>query len=149
MQNLFNHPVYIEMIDRLNNISEDSQGQWGKMNAGQMLAHCNAAFQIPLSDKKLPRMLLGRILGSFIKKKLYNDDPWKKNLPTSPDFIIKDQQNFHTAHQNLLDSVTRFYTAGPTGISQYPHPFFGNFTSEQWGMSMYKHLDHHLKQFGA
>ena len=147
MQSLFDSNTYTEVIDRINTLSPASTAQWGKMNVAQMLAHCKAAFRVPLSEKKLPRMFVGRIIGPLIKSKLYNESPWKQNLPTAPEFIIKDERNFDKEKRELLDLVNKFHAAGPDGIGQFPHPFFGTFTKEQWGMSMYKHLDHHLKQF--
>ena len=147
MQSLFDTNTYTEVIDRINTLSPASTAQWGKMNVAQMLAHCKAAFRVPLSEKKLPRMFVGRIIGPLIKSKLYNESPWKQNLPTAPEFIIKDERNFDKEKRELLDLLYKFHAAGPDGIGQFPHPFFGTFTKEQWGMSMYKHLDHHLKQF--
>ena len=149
MQSLFDTNAYNEIIDRLNNLFPTSTAQWGKMNVAQMLAHCKEAFKVPLSDKKMPRMFMGRLMGWVIESKLYSDDLWKKNLPTAPNFLIKDERNFYNEKQELTDMVNRFYSAGPTGVGNFPHPFFGNFTKEQWGMSMYKHLDHHLRQFAA
>ena len=58
------------------------------MNIAQMLAHCTLAFKVPLTETPLPRRFIGRLLGHFIKAKMYNDALWKKNLPTSPDFLI-------------------------------------------------------------
>lgn len=149
MQNLFDNTTYNEVIDRLNALSPQSTAQWGKMNVAQMLAHCKEAFKVPLSEKKLPRMFMGILIGWMIKSKLYNDDPWKQNLPTAPNFIIKNERDFQDEKRELTNLVNKFYAAGPTGISKYPHPLFGKFTPEQWGKSMYKHMDHHLRQFGA
>jgi Protein of unknown function (DUF1569) len=149
MKNLFEKPTCDEIISRLNTLTPQSQRQWGKMDAAQMLAHCKAAFMVPLSETKLPRMFIGRLLGWAIKKKLYNDEPWKQNLPTAPQFIIKDQRNFETEKQQLTELIKAFYTKGPDKAGNFPHPFFGTYTKEQWGKSMYKHLDHHLTQFGA
>lgn len=149
MRNLFEADTYTETLDRINNLSPELPAQWGKMNVAQMLAHCKEAFKVPLSEKQIPRMFIGRILGPFIKSKLYNEEPWKQNLPTSPNLIIRDQRDFNKEKQELLDLVNRFYAAGPMGISKYPHPFFGKITPEQWGESMYKHMDHHLNQFGV
>lgn len=149
MQSLFDKTTYDEVMARLNKLSPESPAQWGKMNVAQMLAHCKEAFKVPLSEKKLPRMFMGRLMGWMIKSKLYNESPWKQNLPTAPNFIIKDQRNFDTEKKELIGLVNKFYNAGPSGISKYPHPFFGKFTEEQWGMSMYKHIDHHLRQFAA
>lgn len=149
MQNLFDVSTYKQVIERIDKLSPASPALWGKMNVSQMLAHCKEAFKVPLSDKKLPRMFLGILIGWLVKPKLYNDSPWKKNLPTAPDFIIKDTRDFIEEKKGLTQLMDKFYNAGPHGISKYPHPMFGKFTPEQWGMSMYKHLDHHLKQFGV
>ncbi len=149
MQNLFETDVYNSILDRINKLSPSSEARWGKMNVAQALAHMTQTFSVPLSEKKLPRMFIGYILGPFVKAQLYNDKPWKKNLPTAPNFIIRDERNFENEKQLLLDVVKKFYTAGPAGITKYPHPMFGKFTPEQWGMAMFKHLDHHLTQFGV
>jgi len=149
MQNLFDTDTYTDMVARLNKLSPENMAQWGKMNVAQMMAHCKEAFKVPLSEKRLPRMFIGRILGPLIKDKLYNESPWKQNLPTSPNFRITDTRDFNLEKQELLSLVNKFYAAGPMGITKYPHPMFGSFTPEQWGKSMYKHLDHHLRQFGV
>lgn len=149
MKNLFDKETYNEICSRMNNLSAGSERQWGKMNAAQMLAHCKEAFKVPLSDKKMPRMLLGLLLGWAFKKKLYNEEPWKKNLPTAPNFIIKDDRNFEKEKQELMSMIDAFHQGGSGKVGKFPHPMFGSFTAEQWGQSMYKHLDHHLTQFGV
>ena len=149
MKSLFDKTTCEEIISRLNKLSPQSKRQWGKMDVAQMLAHCKVAFMVPLNEKKLPRAFVGILLGWMFKKKLYNDQPWKQNLPTSPQFIIKDQRNFETEKQALTALVTEFYTKEPDKVGNHPHPFFGTYTKEQWGKSMYKHIDHHLTQFGV
>ena len=148
MKNLFDKTAYDEIISRINSLGPASQRQWGKMDVSQMLAHCKEAFKVPLSKSKMPRMFMGRMLGWMIKSKMHNESPWKKNLPTAPNFLIKDQRNFETEKKELSDLITEFYTTGAGNVGKFPHPFFGSFTQEQWGKSMYKHLDHHLVQFG-
>jgi hypothetical protein len=149
MKNLFDKDAYAEIINRLNTLTPQTQRQWGKMNVAQMLAHCKEAFKVPLSDKKMPRMFIGLLLGWAIKKKLYNDEPWKRNLPTAPNFIIKDDRDFEKEKQELTDLINQFHNGGPENVGRFPHPMFGTFTTEQWGQSMYKHIDHHLMQFAA
>ena len=97
----------------------------------------------------MPRMLLGVLFGWMMKSKLYDDVPWKKNLPTAPNFIIKDQRDFEAEKKGLTTLIHQFHAAGPEGITKFPHPLFGKLTPDQWGKSMYKHLDHHLQQFGV
>ncbi len=149
MKNLFDKSAYEEIMSRINKLSANSQRQWGKMEVAQMLAHCKEAFKVPLSDKKMPRSVVGLLLGWAFKNKLHNDDPWKKNLPTAPNFIIRDDRDFEKEKQELAALINQFYNGGPEKAGRFPHPMFGSFTSEQWGKSMYKHLDHHLQQFNA
>ena len=149
MKNLFDKDTHSEIMQRISLLSPENQRQWGKMNVSQMLAHCKEAFKVPLSDKKMPRMFIGLLLGWMIKSKLYNESPWKQNLPTAPNFIIKDEREFEKEKQELSDLINRFYNEGPEKVGRFPHPMFGTFTTEQWGKAMYKHLDHHLVQFSA
>lgn len=149
VKNLFNKEAYDEMLLRLNKLTPGSQRQWGKMNVSQMLAHCKAAFRVPLTDKPLPKLFPLNLIGWMFKNKLHNDTPWKPGLPTSPEFKIKDERDFETEKKGLLELVNKFHTVGPTGAGKYPHPVFGKFTPEQWGKAMWKHLDHHMRQFGV
>jgi hypothetical protein len=149
IKNLFEKPVYQDILRRIDQLNPNSQRLWGKMTASQMLAHCKAAFRVPLSKKPIPRPLIGILFGWMIKKKLYDEAPWKHNLPTAPSFRIKDERDFDTEKKALLALIDEFHILGPDGTGKYPHPMFGSFTPEQWGKSMWKHLDHHLRQFGV
>jgi hypothetical protein len=149
MKNLFDSSPYNEIMQRLNSLTPQSQRKWGKMDVAQMLAHTGQALKLPLSKEKMPRIFIGRLLGWMIKSKLYNDSPWKQSLPTAPDFIIKDQRVFDEEKVKLSELIRAFHEAGPDGITRFAHPFFGKFSADQWGKSMYKHLDHHFQQFGA
>ena len=149
MKTIFDKTTRDELINRINMLDENSTAQWGKMNVAQMMAHVQKTFKVPLSQKPMPRMMIGRMIGWMIKPKLYNETPWKQNLPTAPDLIIKDERDFSTEKLGLLNLVEDFHNAGPENIGRYPHPMFGVFTKEQWGKAMYKHVDHHLQQFGS
>lgn len=35
-----------EVVDRINKLSPESKPLWGKMNSGQMLAHCTVGLRI-------------------------------------------------------------------------------------------------------
>ena len=149
MKSLFDKDTYSDIMQRINNLGPQTQRQWGKMDVAQMMAHCKEAFKVPLSDHKYPRIFLGILMGWVMKAKLYNESPWGKNLPTAPTFLIKDQRDFNTEKKELTELITQFNAAGPDKVGNFPHPFFGKLTKEQWGKGMYKHLDHHLQQFGV
>lgn len=149
MKSIYHEEAYNEIISRLNKLTPNSRRLWGKMNVAQMMAHCNGPIKVGLADKPAPRMLMGRLMGWMMKSKLYNDSAWSKNLPTSPDFKITNERDFNEEKTNLLSLINAFHKDGPLKAGRFPHPFFGTFTNEQWGKSIYKHLDHHLKQFGV
>jgi hypothetical protein len=149
IKSMFDNVAWQQVNLRFGKLTPDTKGLWGKMTVSQMLAHCKEPFKVALSDKPQPRMFLGRLIGWVAKSKLYNDKPWGKNLPTAPNFVIKDERDFEMERTELMKLVAAFYHAGEKGIGDKVHPFFGRLTAKQWGISMWKHLDHHFKQFGV
>ena len=77
---------------------------------------------------------------------LFNEKPFKRNLGTDRSFIITDQRKFEEEKQKLVDMINRFTEAN---MVDEPHPFFGKLTKEEWSKGTWKHLDHHLMQFGV
>lgn len=147
--NLFDESAYRQIVDRLTQLRSDSPRQWGKMDVAQMLAHCCLAFKVPLSKTQPPAMYPLRLIGWLFRPMLYSDKPWKQGAPTAPSFVIKDQRNFDEEKQRLNGLIDQFYHAGPTVAGRHSHPAFGKFTPEQWGKMMWKHLDHHFRQFNV
>lgn len=146
---MFSTEAYDEIMGRIEKLDEQSKAKWGQMNVSQMLSHCNFPLQVALQDMSLEKPnILKRLLFSAFKSSLYNDKPWKQNLPTSKEFIVNDDKDFKTEKGRLLELINRFHKEKKKSI--WPaHPMFGEFTQEQWGKMQYKHLDHHLKQFGV
>ncbi len=149
MKDIFNSAYLAELHARIDNLSPDSKALWGKMTAAQMLSHLQAPVEIGLGDKKLKQGLIGLLFGRIAKKKLFSEKPFPRNLPTDPSFIRRDTRDFETEKQKLKTLLNRFQSAGPDGITKGPHPFFGKLTTTEWGTSLWKHFDHHLRQFGV
>ncbi|HMG14474.1 MAG TPA: DUF1569 domain-containing protein, partial [Saprospiraceae bacterium] len=114
----------------------------------QMLTHCEAPLKVAFGELKLKRGLMGVLFGKMVKKKLTNDLPFEKNMPTDKAFIVKHDPEFESAKNNLISLVKRFSDKGPSALISEPHPFFGKLTTEEWDKLQWKHLDHHLRQFG-
>ena len=150
MKNLFEAERAEEVKERLSRLRSDSERQWGKMSPAQAVAHCYVSMEWAVGDKIPPRMFVGRIIGRMIKRRaIHNDEPMRKNSPTSPDLVVQDQRDLETERARLCGLIDRFVAAGPKGCTKHPHAFFGRLTPEEWAALMYKHLDHHLRQFGA
>ena len=149
MKSLYQAEAVNEVIGRINTLEPTSQRQWGKMEVAQMLAHCSAALEVAAGHKFPPRMFIGRIIGLFLKPAFSNDQPFNKNVPTDKSYIVADNRDFLQEKERLIDLIKQFSQGGPMKCTTQPHSFFGRLTPEEWSKGMYKHLDHHLKQFQA
>jgi hypothetical protein len=146
VKNLFDSAAKQDIINRINKLTPDSKALWGKMNVGQMLAHCQMPIGVADGTHKLKRTLFGKLVGPMVKSMLYNDKPFKRSLPTDKSFLMTDPKDFEKEKQKLLAMVSNF---SETSIVNETHTFFGKLTKEQWSKGTWKHLDHHLQQFGV
>jgi hypothetical protein len=149
MKNLLNTDTYCELTSRIQKLEPGSKAKSGNMNAPQMLAKVSEDCKLPLSDKPMPRTLMGRLIGWAFKPALYNDDPWKENLLTTSSYSFEDAKDFNKELLGLLTLVETFHTTSTENIGRFAHPVFGKITPEQWGQAIYKNLDHHLVEFGV
>ena len=150
MKQLFDASVQDEVRARLATLRADHERQWGTMTPAQALAHCAAGLRMTLGEIRPPRVFIGRVLGWVIKPlALGNDAPMRRNSPTVPTIAVKDARDFVVERQGLSAALDRLGDAGPAGCTTFPHPFFGRLMPQEWGILMYKHLDHHLRQFGV
>lgn len=150
MKNLYEPATAKEIKERIARMGPASQRQWGKMTAAQAMAHCAVGMEWAVGDRNEPRMFLGRIVGPLVKSQLLKDEkPMGKNAPTTKSLVMKDDCDLGKECQRLSALVERFAASGPQGCTKHPHTFFGQLTPEEWSRLMYKHLDHHLRQFGA
>lgn len=147
MKSFFEDGVYEEISKRLDKLEEQTQPLWGKMTSAQMLHHCQMPLNIILKKNDYgvkPNWLINLLF----KKSMYSDKLWRKNLPTAPGFKIVEQKDFHFEKKEITSLIDALYEQREKN-EWHPHPAFGQLTKEQWGKMQYKHLDHHLRQFGV
>jgi hypothetical protein len=148
--NLFDTATAQQVKNRVASLSPESKREWGTMSPAQTAAHCSLALEMALGEKNPPRVFVGRIFGPIVKKlALGNDQPMRKNSPTAPSLIVRDDCDLEVEKVRLIGLIERFSKGGAAVCTDHPHAFFGKLTPEQWAELMYKHLDHHLRQFGA
>jgi Protein of unknown function (DUF1569) len=80
---------------------------------------------------------------------LHDDEPMRRFAKADAVFIVTGDPDFDSERDRLRGMIDSFAAAGPAGCTTHPHFFFGRLTPEEWSVLMYKHLDHHLRQFGA
>jgi Protein of unknown function (DUF1569) len=149
MKNLFEPDATEEVIARIDQLQPTSLRQWGKMDVAQMMAHCSAAMDMASGRINPPRILIGRLIGAMVKPIYTNEKPLSKNSPTDKKLVVSDQRDFLREQEQLKLKIRQFAAGGEAHCTRHPHPFFGALTPQEWSCGMYKHLDHHLRQFGA
>jgi hypothetical protein len=149
MKNLFERETVDEVIVRIDKLQPATQRQWGKMDVAQMLAHCSAALDMASGGINPPRVLIGRLIGSLVKPIYTNEKPLSRNSPTDKKLLVSEQRDFLREQEQLRLKVRQFCEGGEAKCTRHPHPFFGTLTPEDWSRGMYKHMDHHLRQFGV
>ena len=147
VKNLFDPAVRQDIIDRINKLTPGSKAQWGKMNVSQMLAHVQKPIGIAYGTHQPKGSFLLRLIGPLFKSKLWDETPYKQGLPTDPTFIMTGMdKEFEKEKQELLKMINSF---SETSVVGEKHPVFGKLTKVNWSKATWKHLDHHLQQFGV
>lgn len=150
MKNIFEANVTNQVIERINQLESSTQPQWGKMSADQMLAHCNVTYEMAFEDKhKKPSGFTKLMLKLFVKNTVVGDKPYKRNSRTAPQFLITDAKNFEEEKKRLVDYLEKTQSLGEAHFSGKESHSFGKLTTQEWNNMFYKHLDHHLTQFGV
>jgi hypothetical protein len=149
--NIFTEEVSKEVIQRINNLKPDSPRQWGKMDVGQMLAHCSVAYETIFEPGKhpTPNFFMKILMKTFVRKMVTGDKPLKKNSPTAPYFVMKSEKDFELEKVRLITYIQQTQQLGETEFDGKENMSFGKMNKTEWSNMMYKHLDHHLQQFGV
>ena len=153
MKDLFDPILVEETKQRILQLSSDSEPHWGTMAVAQTLAHCTSGLEMAMGAIHAKRAPFpANLIGALIKPLVFRDDkPIRRNSPSSPELFSSGSTKceFLSERSRLIAAIESFATQGPMGCSLHPHPFFGPLNPQQWAILMYKHLDHHLRQFGV
>jgi hypothetical protein len=149
MQSLFDPADRQAVVGRLARLEPSAERQWGRMTAAQMMAHCSNALEVATGDRPRKQALIGKIFAPFVRSSLLGEKPFSRNSPTDPAFVVTEEKDFDAEKRRLTALVNEFCERGPEKASVQVHSFLGRLNGEEWGVMMYKHLDHHLRQFGG
>jgi hypothetical protein len=150
MKNVFDYNDSQEIIGRINNLSETTQGLWGKMTVSQMLAHCNVTYEFVYDNIHPPVSAMKKVLLKlFVKSFVVGEKPYKRNTRTAPEFLIIEDKDFDKEQQRLISYLIKTQELGEAHFENKDYRSFGPLTTSEWNNMFYKHLDHHLGQFGV
>ncbi len=148
--NIFQHEVTQQVVDRIEQLTPETQPQWGKMTVSQMLAHCCVTYEMAFTDKHpKPGGFMRLMLRAFVKQAVVGPKPYPKNSRTAPAFLITDERDFETEKKRMIDFLWQAQSLGEDAYEGRESLSFGKLSKEEWNVMFYKHLDHHLTQFGV
>lgn len=153
MKSLTNPADRAAVLRRLTKVQPNTPRRWGRMTAPQMICHLTDAFR-GLMGERLPTSplpVVPRWRQRLIKLiALKSPLPWPHGVRTPRD---ADQErggtppgDFAMDVAELVRVCERFST---TKAVRAPHFLFGPLTELEWGQWGYRHMDHHLRQFGV
>lgn len=147
MKTMFNEAERSSMLSRIDRVASGATPRWGKMNAEMMLAHLSESLRMAVGElavrpKKLP------IRHFPLKQLIIYWIPFPKGAPTAPELLPKETGTVDRSKGELARLLRVFAERGAE--PQWPdHPAFGKLTRQAWGVLVYRHFDHHLRQFGV
>ncbi|MFN7937513.1 MAG: DUF1569 domain-containing protein [Bryobacteraceae bacterium] len=146
MKTVWDDSVRKELLDRFARLQNGQKPVWGKMNAGQMVAHCRDSLRAPLGEMKLTEKWTPFRIG-FLRYLVIYKLPWPKGSPTAVELIHEGPEDLNSNRQQLIEVMERF--AAHRGKPLLDHAAFGPLSEKDWGCLAWRHLDHHLRQFGV
>lgn len=149
MQTLFDPESHQDLARRIAALRPDSAREWGKMSPAQMLEHCSRALEMAIGTRPMKQVAIGKLIGWTVRRRFVGERPFGKNGPTGPWLVVKEEPDFAAVQAKATALLRQLHELGERGCEGHVHGFFGALTGAEWGVTQYKHLDHHLRQFGV
>lgn len=138
--------VYRESRERVTRLTPDAAAEWGEMSVTRMLTHCTEVQRVLNGGPLEGTPWYVKPFGPLIKRLVLGGNPFPKHARTHPQYEVTKEGDFETEKHRLLDALAEFRADGERELE---HPLFGRLTADEAGWAAYKHLDHHLRQFGV
>lgn len=144
---IFDPTTRDELIARIHTLHENSRAAWGTMNVNEMLGHGVLFERMVLGYDTYPRSFLGKLFGRLALRRILKDDtPLDRNIPAGKEMTVSGQPDFEAEMARWISHLREYASFSNRAFS---HPFFGPMSVEEIGVLVYKHTDHHLRQFGS
>lgn len=147
MNTMWDNNARAELLQRLTALAPNSPRQWGKFTCGQMLAHVTDGIRMALGELHVaPKITPFKFWP--MKQLIIYKLPFPKGAPTAPELLARRPESIESEKAALASAINRL--ADRAQQPAWPdHPAFGSLTGQDWGALIYKHLDHHFRQFGV
>lgn len=146
MPSLRNETIRNSLIQRLQRLTPETQPQWGKLDAPRLLSHLSDSLAMSVGDmpvKSLNRKAFHRFPMKHLILYVF---PFPKGVPTARELLSSSPKEFESDRRHVIEMIGRL--AATPDAAGPEHPFFGPLTNDEWNSLGWKHIAHHLKQFG-
>lgn len=147
MKSMWQPEANQELLARLSTLRPDSPAQWGKMDCSRMLTHVTDGMRMAIGELQVvPKSSPLKL--PPIRHMIIYWFPFPKGAPTAPELIERTPCEWEREVGQFKEVLAKF--AANCERTDWPeHPAFGKLSAKDWGALIYKHIDHHFKQFGA
>jgi hypothetical protein len=150
VHSLWNEPDRRDLLSRFDKLRPDTEARWGRMNARQMLAHIGDSMRMAIGATKVEPKRTPLRFTPIKQLVIYALPSTPRNLPTAPELRKTVPGVWSEDLRDVKELVRRAVVRYDQRAAKWPdHPAFGKLSPRAWGVLIYKHLDHHLRQFGA
>lgn len=147
LRTINNNIDYIEIANRVKLLSNANVRKWGRITLQQMLVHCTAQLRLALGEitsHSQGSFMMRTAIGKWIA---FSNIPWPKGSNTPNEMNIEKNVFSYTEIEAEKNELLNYLEKVKSSATLKPHPFFGALSKREWGRLVYKHVDHHLKQF--
>lgn len=148
MLTLFDATVNRDIITRLANLTPGCKASWGKMSAGEMLVHLDLSLQANFGKLLLRKSWIGVFFKPAARRVLLGNKPLPRRLPAPKETLSAAPADFAAEKKNVIAMIRLYAEKGASVLGTQPHNILGKITPEESAFIAYKHIDHHLRQFG-
>jgi hypothetical protein len=147
MKSIWQDEARQELHDRVGRVGWDAPAAWGKFTAPKMICHLADSLKMATGELLIPSKKLP-IRYPPLKQFIIYVAPFPKSAPTAPALLVRQPAAFTDDVADVQSMLNR--AASFSSTDAWPeHPAFGKLSRRAWGVLIYRHMDHHLKQFGA
>jgi hypothetical protein len=149
MMTMWDAPAAQEIHDRISRLTPERRGAWGRMTAPAMVCHLAESARMALGELQVVPVNLP-IRFPPLKQLIIYLAPFPKGAPTAPELIARPPADWSKDVADLQRVLERVRARGADQNAVWPtHPAFGRLSRRAWGVLIYRHTDHHLRQFGV
>ena len=147
MKSIWHEQAQQELNDRVGALAWDRRAEWGRFTAPKMVCHLADSLKMAMGDLKVaPKNLPIRY--PPLKQLIIYVAPFPKSAPTAPELLVREPREWASDVADVQGLLARAATAAHhRRLARAPRVRQALETCV--GPFIYRHMDHHLKQFGA